>query len=74
MMKKTIITLAVLLSFGASAMTAEAAYIANRNTGKIHEETCRSVSVMKASNKVYIGTLAEAKASGYTPCARCRPF
>ena len=72
-MKRIIIALITIFCIGTFTLSAEA-YVGNRNTGKIHTNTCSSVSKMSTGNKVYIGSLAEAKASGYTPCQRCRPF
>lgn len=72
-MKRIIIALITIFCIGTFTLSAEA-YVANRNTGKIHTNTCRSVSTMSNGNKVYIESQAEAKASGYTPCKRCHPF
>lgn len=70
-MKRTIIALITIFCIGTFTLSAEA-YVANRNTGKIHTNTCSSVSKMSNGNKVYIES--EARASGYTPCKRCHPF
>lgn len=72
-MKRIIIALITISCIGTFTLSAEA-YVANRNTGKIHTNTCRFVPKMSGGSKVYINSLAEAKASGYTPCQRCRPF
>lgn len=72
-MKRIILALITVFCIGSFTLSAEA-YVVNRNTGKIHTDSCRFVPKMSGGSKVYIGSLAEAKASGYTPCQRCRPF
>lgn len=72
-MKRIIIALFTVFCISACTLSAEA-YVANRNTGKIHTDSCSFVSRMSGGSKVYIDSLAKAKASGYTPCKRCRPF
>ena len=54
----------------------EVTYILNKNSSsmKIHYPDCGSVKKMSEKNKVYFtGTLAEAKAMGYSPCGNCKP-
>lgn len=54
----------------------EVTYILNQNPSsmKIHYPNCSSVDQMSEKNKVYFtGTLAEAKAKGYSSCGRCKP-
>lgn len=72
-MKNLILALITIFCIGTFTLSAEA-YVANRSTGKIHTNTCRSVSKISNGNKVYIESQANAKASGYTPCKRCCPF
>lgn len=72
-MKRIIIALITIFCIGTFTLSAEA-YVANRNTGKIHTNTCNSVSKMSNGNKVYIESQSAARASGYTPCKRCHPF
>lgn len=72
-MKRIIIALITIFCIGTFTLSAKA-YVANRNTGKIHTNTCSSVSKMSNGNKVYIESQSEARASGYTPCKRCHPF
>lgn len=50
------------------------AYIANKNTGKLHYEWCSSVGQMNESNKVPLNcTREQALSQGYDPCKRCNP-
>ena len=72
-MRKIIFAILITLCVGALSFSAEA-YVGNRNTGKIHTDSCSSVSKMNGGSKVYISSLSEAKSSGYTPCKRCHPF
>mgnify|MGYP004570167725 CR=1 FL=1 len=53
-MKKLILALITIFYIGTFTLSAEA-YVGNRNTGKIHTNTCSSVSKMSNGNKVYIG-------------------
>lgn len=47
-------------------------YIINANSKKIHKTTCRAVSKMSGSNKIYYtGTLQEALDEGYEKCGIC---
>lgn len=48
-------------------------YVGNVNSRIFHRASCPSVSKMKISNKVSIGSREEAVKRGYTPCHRCRP-
>lgn len=48
-------------------------YIGNSNTGKFHYASCRWVSKMYDSHKVYFESREEAIDAGYVPCKVCRP-
>ena len=48
-------------------------YIGNKKTKKFHEPYCSSVSDIKDSNKVTLGSRDEAVRKGYQPCKRCNP-
>lgn len=52
---------------------AEAMYIGNKNSKKLHYINCNSVSDMKESNKVEFFSRDEAINAGYEPCKRCKP-
>lgn len=53
----------------------ERIYIVNRNSGKVHNPSCKSVKKMKESNKwEYTGTLEELIAMGYEACQNCHPY
>jgi DNA-entry nuclease len=52
----------------------ETTYIGNRNTLKFHYPSCKSVSSMKESNKVYFNkSREEIIGLGYVPCKNCTP-
>lgn len=49
-------------------------YVLNKNTGKFHYPSCRSVKQMKEKNKIYFnGTRDEVIAKGYDSCGNCHP-
>ena len=49
-------------------------YVLNKNKGKFHLPTCKSVSQMNESNKVFITYSREMLlAVGYEPCGNCHP-
>lgn len=49
-------------------------YVINRNTGKFHYPTCRSVKDIKEKNRWdYSGTREEVISMGYEPCKQCNP-
>ena len=49
-------------------------YVLNKNKGKFHLPTCKSVSQMNESNKVFITCSREMLlAVGYEPCGNCHP-
>lgn len=48
-------------------------YIGNSNTKKFHYPSCKSVSDMKESNKVYINNKEDLINHGYVPCKICKP-
>lgn len=49
-------------------------YIGNKNTKKFHYSSCKSVSAMNESNKVYLDkSRDEIIDMGYTPCGNCKP-
>lgn len=49
-------------------------YIINKNTGKFHYPTCRSVKQMNDSNKKEVtGNREDLISQGYSPCGNCNP-
>ncbi len=48
-------------------------YIGNSNTKKFHFPSCKSVSDMKESNKVFVKNREDLINKGYAPCKNCRP-
>jgi len=50
-----------------------ASYIGNSNTGKFHYSSCRWVSKMYDSHKVYFERRQDAVNAGYVPCKVCNP-
>ena len=49
----------------------EITYIGNKNSKKLHLDTCGSLP--KEENRVYFTDYDEAIADGYTPCSQCMP-
>ena len=49
----------------------EITYIGNKNSKKLHLESCGSLP--KEENRVYFTDYDEAIADGYTPCSQCMP-
>lgn len=75
-MKKFRIPIAITIALSIIMMFASvlaSTYIGNKNTGKFHYASCRSVGDMNPRNKVYIDSREEAISMGYVPCKRCRP-
>ncbi len=68
----SIILAAVLLILAATPALASD-YIGNARTGKFHYASCRWVTKMNPSNKVYINSRDEAINKGFVPCKVCRP-
>ena len=56
-----------------SPVAAEALYIGNKNSKKLHYADCSSVGSMKESNKVEFESREDAIAQGYEPCKKCNP-
>ena len=49
-------------------------YVLNKNTGKFHYPDCKSVSDMKAKNRMDVDwSREEVIAKGYQPCGNCHP-
>ena len=48
-------------------------YVGNSDTKKFHLSTCRYVSQMSSSHKVYFNTRQAAINAGYVPCKVCKP-
>lgn len=54
--------------------TQSVTYILNKNTKKIHLQSCYSVDQMKESNKkYYTGDIDDLIDQGYSPCKNCNP-
>lgn len=59
---------------GTAPESTEVKYIGNKNTGKFHYPSCKSVKQMKDKNKAYLTcSRDEAIAMGYVPCKNCNP-
>lgn len=56
-----------------NTVQSEASYIGNASTKKFHLPSCSSVKKMNESNKISIGSRAEAINQGYEPCKVCNP-
>jgi len=50
---------------------AECSYIGNKNTHKLHDKECPSVTQMKEGNKVPFNSIEEARSQGYDLCTNC---
>lgn len=49
-------------------------YVGNKNSKKFHYPSCKSVTDMKESNKVFLsGTREDVLEMGYAPCSNCKP-
>jgi len=46
-------------------------FVASRNGTKYHLLTCPGAKQITEANKIYFTSVAEARASGYTPAANC---
>lgn len=56
------------------AVTPDADYVLNTNTGKFHYPYCDSIRDMAEHNKLfYSGSREDVIAMGYVPCKRCNP-
>ncbi len=49
----------------------QGAYVASRNGTKYYLAACSGANRIKAENKVYFMSIAEAQAAGYEPAANC---
>ena len=70
-MKKTFITIFLLLLFIPSVIATE--FWASKNSNKYHYPDCRWAQKIKSSNLIKFKTPEEAKAAGYVPCKVCKP-
>ena len=58
----------------AQATEAEADFVLNLNTMKIHMPDCRSVADITSYNRQHVhGPYSQFEAWGYSPCQRCHP-
>jgi endonuclease YncB( thermonuclease family) len=48
-------------------------YIANTNTGKFHESSCKWGQKTAEHNRVYLNSRSDAISQGYKPCKVCNP-
>ena len=60
-------------SASSSQTTASGNYIANANSGKFHDASCKYVKKIKDYNRVYFNNRNDAVSQGYTPCRVCNP-
>lgn len=51
-----------------------ASYVLNKNTKKIHYDTCSAVRDMSETNKIFTTDYAAAISNGYKPCKICNPI
>ena len=51
----------------------EGKYLGSRKSDKYHYPNCLSVNNINPENLISFGSVAEAKAAGYSPCGNCRP-
>lgn len=49
-------------------------YVLNKNTKKIHYDTCSAVQDIKETNKIFTTDYAAAISNGYKPCKICNPI
>jgi len=56
-----------------STQNSEIIYVLNRNTKKIHRESCSSVKKIKETNKSFTNDYEKYVLRGYEPCKRCYP-
>ena len=54
-----------------SALQPAGDFVASRNGTKYHLLTCPGAKQITEANKIYFTSVAEARASGYTPAANC---
>lgn len=55
------------------AVAADYAFIGNHNSMVFHHISCRHVSKMQETSKVFFETAQAAKTAGYRPCKVCWP-
>lgn len=53
--------------------TSEGSYVGSVKSDKYHYPSCRWAQNINPENKIWFGSVAEAKAAGYSPCGTCRP-
>jgi methylphosphotriester-DNA--protein-cysteine methyltransferase len=73
MKKRVTVFLLLLLVLILPTIAYASSYVGNARTHKFHYDSCRYVSQMNESNKVWFETREEAIAAGYVPCKVCRP-
>ncbi len=57
----------------AAPQSAEAYYLGNRNSRRLHRPGCPLAAKMSPANRVRFNSLPEAYQQGYSPCRSCKP-